>query len=111
MYGPRDSMPAIGRDGYAVEGNSQVIPHRLYPVVVFSVQPGENGIAWKEVGPFLKAFSRLDADLGCPLHYWSARIRRENIGPEFGARKSAANIHDEAYRFSPFYLPLSRIPE
>src|SRR5687768_10321667 len=111
MHGSRNTMPAISSDRNAVEGNSQVIPHCLYPVVVFPVQPRENSIAWEEVSPFLEAFCRFDADLCCSFHYRSAGIRREDVGPEFSARIPAANIHNEAHGFSPFYFSLSRVAE
>ena len=60
-----------------------------------AIEPWKLGVAGKEIGPAFERIGHFDAYLFGLLHDRRAGIRRENIGPKFGARKATAHIHDE----------------
>src|SRR5206468_9521777 len=87
-----------------IESHPQVVTHDLHPAVVAPVQPGKNGVAREKLCPPFKRLWGLDTERLGAFHYRSPRVRSENISPEFCARITPADIHDEANRF-PALLP------
>ena len=77
--------------------------------MIAAIQPRKLGISREEIGPAFKRSRDFNADLVGPFHDRRTRIRREDIGPELGAGKSAAHVHHEADRLVPLDWPFSRI--
>src|SRR4030095_13643362 len=71
-------------------------------------QPRQLRVTWKEVSPALKRFGHFDSDLLRLLHDWRARIRREDVCPEFRTRKTTANVHHEIDGLPALGFALSR---
>src|ERR1700754_1100287 len=90
---PRNRTTLIRSNGNAIEGYTKIVTRDLEAFVFTAFQPWQLGIARKEISPPLKGIRRLNANLSGFLENRRARIRREDIRPEFRSGKFAANIH------------------
>src|SRR5580692_4440391 len=57
----REAAMAGSRDGLTIKGDTQIVPHGLNPLMIFAVEPRQNGVTREIVDPPLKGPGNFDA--------------------------------------------------
>ncbi len=111
VRGHGETVLAVDRNRHALKSHPQVFPHGLHALVLLPRHPWQHGVAREKIRPLLERLRNLYPQLKSMFHDGRARIRREDIGPEFSARIAAANIHDELDTLPTFRFPFARVGE
>src|SRR6516162_5871230 len=107
-----DASVALARvegDGDTIEGDAKIVAHDLEALVFAAIEPREHGVAGEEIGPAFERGWNLNTELLSLFHDGGAGVGSEDIGPEFGSRKTAADVHHEIDGFAAFCFPFTRV--
>src|SRR5215471_3840775 len=102
LNGFRKASGTIGGYWSTIEGDTQVVSHRLDPLMILTLEPRQNGIAGKVINPAFERSGHFDSELSCLMKHGGSWIWRKDVRPELCAGKLPADIHHETHGFLPF---------
>ena len=68
---------------------------RLQLADAFALSARQHRVARKEIGPAFESLRNIESRARTPVSSWAPRIWGEDVGPEFGAGKTPADIHHQ----------------
>src|SRR5882724_2042928 len=111
LNGFGEAAGTIRRDRSTIKRDPQIVAHGLHAPMLFAVKPRQHSVPWEIIYPVFERVGHVDSQRRSLMEDGRARIRREDVGPEFSSGELLADIHHEGDGLTPFFIPPSGIPE